>query len=190
MPDVLTATRYGVFGIFVLAVLAATASWLVRTQRVSPFTALGRGLKKLSDPLLKPVEARVYRAGGNPVRAGWWLVIGVAVAGVLIISLVTWLVETGFALRAASGGGPRYVAARVVDIAYNVVFIALLARVILSWIGIGRYTTWMRPAYWLTDWLVEPIRRVLPPFGALDFSPLVAVIALWLAHGLLIAVLV
>ncbi|HEX9704428.1 MAG TPA: YggT family protein [Gemmatimonadales bacterium] len=177
------------FGIFVVAVAAATASWLVRTQRVSPFTALGRGLKKVSDPLLKPVEARVYRAGGNPVRAGWWLVIGVAVAGVLVISLMTWLVEAGSDLRGVSGGGPRQVVARLVEIAYNVVFIALLARVILSWMGIGRYTKWMRPAYWLTDWLVEPIRRVLPPFGPLDWSPLVAVLALMLLRWVLLLVL-
>jgi len=28
--------------------------------------------------------------------------------------------------------------------------------------------------YWLTDWIVEPLRRILPPMGQLDFSPLVA----------------
>ena len=33
----------------------------------------------------------------------------------------------------------------------------------------------------LTDWLIEPIRRILPPLGMLDFSPLVA----WLLLSLL-----
>ncbi|HXF95534.1 MAG TPA: hypothetical protein VNI61_05480, partial [Gemmatimonadales bacterium] len=92
MPDFLTLIRYAVFGAFLLAAAAATASWLVRTRRISPFTPLGRGLKSLSDPLLKPVEARVYRAGGNPVNAGWWLVIGVAVLGVVALSVLQWLV--------------------------------------------------------------------------------------------------
>jgi YggT family protein len=81
--------------------------------------------------------------------------------------------------------GPRDLLALVFEIAYNVVFFALLARVILSWLGMGRYSKWMRPAYWLTDWLVEPIRRVLPPFGPLDWSPLVAVVALWIMRWLL-----
>jgi YggT family protein len=120
------------------------------------------------------------------VRAGWWLVIGVAVAGVLIISLVTWLVATAGSVSAAAGGGPRRLLAKLVENASYVVYVALLARVILSWMGIGRYTKWMRPAYWLTDWLVEPIRRILPPLGSLDWSPLVAVVALWLTTTLLL----
>src|SRR5207253_10880444 len=56
--------------------------------------------------------------------------------------------------------------------AYNVVFIALVVRVVASWFGRFRYTWWLRPAYVLTDWVVEPIRRLLPPGGALDWSPL------------------
>jgi uncharacterized protein YggT (Ycf19 family) len=37
----------------------------------------------------------------------------------------------------------------------------------------------MRPIYWLTDWIVEPIRRILPPTGAFDFSPVVALVVLY-----------
>lgn len=189
MPDLLTLVRYTVFGVFVLAAAAATASWLVRTRRVSPFGTLGRGLKKSSDLVIKPVEARVFRAGGNPVNAGWWLVIGVAVVGVIVISLAGWLLGAAGSVRVMAGYGPRGVAALVVEIVYDVLFFTVFARVILSWIGIGRYNRWMRPAYWLTDWLVEPIRRVLPPFGMFDFSPLVALVALWLLKRALLAVI-
>lgn len=179
MPDFLTLARYAVFTVFVVAAAAAVASWLVRTQRVSPFTPLGRGLKRFSDPLLKPVEVRLFRAGGNPVHAGSWLVIGVAVLGVVAITALTWLVDVTAHLRFVSRGGPRALLRSLVVIVYDVLFFALLARVILSWFGIGRYNRWVRPAYWLTDWLVEPIRRVLPPFGMFDFSPLVALLVLW-----------
>jgi YggT family protein len=41
-----------------------------------------------------------------------------------------------------------------------------------------RYSRWIRPAYILTDWFVEPIRRIVPTAGALDLSPLVAMILL------------
>jgi YggT family protein len=189
MPDFLTLARYAVFAVFIVALVAAVASWLVRTTRVSPFTPLGRGLKTFSDPLLKPVEARLFRAGGNPVHAGTWLVIGVAVLGVVAISALRWLVVLTAGFQLAAGRGPRAVIATVVIVAYDVLFFALLARVILSWLGIGRYTRWMRPVYWLTDWLVEPIRRVLPPVGMFDFSPLAALLALWVLKQLIFAVL-
>jgi YggT family protein len=188
MQEFFTVVRYAVFIAFAAALAAATASWLVRTRRVSPFTRLGRGLKALSDPVLKPVEMRLVRAGGNPVRAGWWLVIGVAVLGVLGLSALEWLVGLAASVQWAARGGPRAVFAVAVRVAYNVIFFALLARVLLAWFGIGRYTRWMRPAYWLTDWLVEPIRRVLPPVGMFDLSPLVALFVLWVLRQVLLSI--
>ena len=188
MPDIFTAARYAVFTLFVVALAAATASWLVRTRRVSPFTGLGRALKGASDPVIKRVEARLFRAGGNPVHAGWWLVIGVAVLGIVGLSLLEWLWGVAASVQGATGGGPRHLIARVVMITYEVLFFALLARVILSWFGMGRYNPWVRPLYWLTDWVVEPIRRLLPPWGMFDWSPLVALLTLWFLKSLVLAV--
>jgi uncharacterized protein YggT (Ycf19 family) len=34
----------------------------------------------------------------------------------------------------------------------------------------------------LTDWIVDPIRRILPPLGMIDLSPLVAYFALVALH--------
>jgi uncharacterized protein YggT (Ycf19 family) len=34
----------------------------------------------------------------------------------------------------------------------------------------------------LTEWLLEPLRRLLPPFGPLDLSPMVAYLLLWIAQ--------
>ena len=39
----------------------------------------------------------------------------------------------------------------------------------------------------LTDWLIEPIRRILPPVGMLDFSPLVAWLVLTLVRGFVLS---
>jgi len=175
----LALIRYTVVAVFVLAVLVATAAWLVRTRRVSPFGPVGRGLRQVTDPLLRPVEGRVVRAGGSPAHAGWWLVIGVAILGVLVVSLADWLVRAWHSLTDAARGGPRVMIARVVEIAFDVLILAVFLRAIASWLGAFRYSPWMRPVYWLTDWIVEPIRRLLPPTGAFDFSPVVALVVLY-----------
>ena len=70
MHDFRVLARYAVFAVFVLSVVVAFAAWLVRARRVSPFGALGRALRAASDPLIRPVEARLVRLGGNPVNAG------------------------------------------------------------------------------------------------------------------------
>jgi uncharacterized protein YggT (Ycf19 family) len=45
----------------------------------------------------------------------------------------------------------------------------------------------MRPAYVLTDWIVEPLRRALPPLGVFDLSPLAALFVVWAIQRLLLS---
>jgi uncharacterized protein YggT (Ycf19 family) len=41
----------------------------------------------------------------------------------------------------------------------------------------------------LTDWLIEPIRRILPPFGMFDFSPMVAWLVLYIVRDFIVGLL-
>src|SRR2546430_17641629 len=106
MPDLHTLARYAVFTAFTLSVLVACASWLVRARHVSPFGALGRMLRAASDPVIRPVEGRLVRLGGNPVNAGWWVVVGMAVGGGGFLSLLGWVVGAVYGLFSARRGGP------------------------------------------------------------------------------------
>lgn len=179
--------RYSVFAVFVVALGAAVASWLVRTRRVSPFSALGRSLRSASDVLIAPVERRVVRRGGNPLHAGTWLVIGVAVAGLLLIALIGWAQAVVTTAQARFNQGFWGVYHFAIGLVYSVLVVALLLRVIGTWFGVFEHTAWMRPAYWLTDWIVKPVRRVLPPLGNLDVTPIVAWLALWIIKSLLMS---
>ncbi len=189
MLELHSFARYAVFTVFSLAVLAALGSWLVRTRRVSPFGVPGRTLRAATDPFIRPVETRLVGLGGNPVHAGWWLVVVTAVAGVLLLSLLDWAVRSFHWAYGALTGGPRATLVFLIIAAYSVLVLALLLRVVASWFGMFRYSRWMRPAYRLTDWLVEPIRRLLPPMGMIDFSPLVAWLILWIFRQLLLAII-
>jgi len=180
--------RYVVFTAFALAVLAAVASWLVRTRRVSPFSALGRILRT-SDVVIVPVERRLVRMGGNPVHAGIWLAVIVAIVGILVISLAQWAINTGFLVSGALQGGPRALAVLAIRSAYSVLVFAIFVRVIASWFGAFAYNRWVRWAYVLTDWIVEPIRRILPSFGPLDISPLAAWLVLFVVQRILVSIL-
>ena len=181
--------RYTVFGLVALSAVIALCSWLVRTRRVSPFGALGKTLRAISDPVIRPFERRLVRMGGNPANAGGWLIVVTAVLGIVVLSLAGWLVQTFYVAQAAAQSGPRGTASLVVEIVYKIVIVALMVRIIASWFGLLRYSKWIRPAYILTDWIVEPLRRVIPPLGAMDVTPLVAWFALWLirmvAHSVL-----
>jgi YggT family protein len=183
--DTLTVTRYAVFAIFALSALVAFGSWLVRTRRISPFTPLGRSLRAITDPIVRPVERRLVRMGGNPVNAGWWLVIVVAAGGVIFISLMGWAVDAFPAAASQVAGGPAETLRLIVEIAYKIVFYAILVRVVASWLGYFQYMRWLRPVYMLTDWIVLPMRRIIPPIGMIDLSPFAALLALMALKWLL-----
>src|SRR2546428_11491957 len=126
MYDVHTILRMLVLAAFCLAAVVALAGWLVRTRRVSPFGVFGRTLRSVTDPVLRPVETRLVRLGGNPVHAGWWLVVLVAVAGVLLLSLIDWLLPPAPRFFPAATRGPASFFAFLLAAAANPPLLPLL----------------------------------------------------------------
>jgi uncharacterized protein YggT (Ycf19 family) len=73
-----------------------------------------------------------------------------------------------------------------------VYFLLIFAYILMSWFRLP-YSIWLnRIQRFLYD-VVEPylriFRRFIPPFGPLDLSPIVAILALWIVSGLVIRIL-
>lgn len=166
--------------------LIAVLDWAVRTRRINPFSSIARFCRRAIDPLLEPIEARVVRSGGLPSQAPWWGLAAVVVIGVLTIVLLQWLRTAVLTVSFAASRGGMGIAALVVEAAFETLWFALIVRVIVSWIGM-RYSWWARIAFNLTDWLVKPIARALPPLGIIDFSVFAAMIVVWLAEKLVLS---
>jgi len=67
----------------------------------------------------------------------------------------------------------------IIQLAFQVIYICLIARVIVSWFNIyssGEIVQWI---YRITDPIIRPIQQILPPMAiGIDFSPLVAIFLL------------
>ncbi len=176
--------RYIVFGIFVLASLAALGSWAVRTRRISPFSKSANFIRRATDPVLKPIESKILRKGGNPQTAEWWLLGGTIIGGIVVISMAGWILSEFQSLSLAGRQGPGALLRRAIYYAGRIVSFAIIIRVIGSWFGAARHNRFMRPVYFLTDWIVEPLRRIIPPFGMIDISPLVAYFIIIILTGM------
>ena len=72
--------------------------------------------------------------------------------------------------------------ARLIDLYSLVVLVA----VVLSWVRVDRRNPLVTITRHLTEPVLAPIRKVLPPMGGLDFSALVLLIALQILKGLLV----
>jgi YggT family protein len=173
----------------VYASIVALTHWAVKSRRLNPFGVWPRLVRRLSDPVLLPLERRIIRAGGGPQDAPLWLVGLVIGGGLLLLSLTHWLLGMAGSLSMLAGGGSRVWLRVLVSAAFTVLMAAILIRVIASWVGIGPYRRWMRPFYVLTDWLIDPIRRILPAVGMFDFSPMVAWLVLYVVRGFVLGML-
>jgi YggT family protein len=182
-------TRSLVVAAFVYAVVVACTHWAVRSRRLSPFGAWPRFVRRMSEPVLLPLERRIVRAGGGPSDAPLWLLGIVVVGGLVLISLVRWAIGIAYELGALSQGSPRDWLIAAVSWAFRLMMLALLVRVVGSWFSLSPYSRWMRPFVVLTEWLLEPLRRVLPLFGPLDLSPMVAYLLLWIAQQAIVRAL-
>jgi YggT family protein len=178
----------------IVAALAAGAAvaathWAVRSKRLNAFGAWPRLVRRTSDPLLQPLERRIVRMGGNPQNAPFWLLGLVVAAGLVAIGLFRWIAGMALAVGALAGSGPVTWAAALLRVAFSVLKFALIVRVIASWFGVSPFTRWMRPVIWLTDWIIRPLRRVVPPLGPIDITPLVAWLILIVAEGVVFSIL-
>ncbi|NIM49190.1 MAG: hypothetical protein GTN62_04515 [Gemmatimonadales bacterium] len=181
--------RFVVFALFLFSGAVAFGSWAVRTRRISPFSRPGQLIRKTTDPILAPIETWLLRRGSNPQNAGWWLVGVSIVGGIVVITTAQWIAVQLVRTAGAAASGPRGIVRLLIYYASQIVLLALIVRVIGSWFRVGRYNRWMRPAYFLTDWIVEPLRRVVPSMGMIDITPLVAWFLLLLARGLVLSVI-
>ncbi|MEO8563098.1 MAG: YggT family protein [bacterium] len=163
----------------ILGVVAA-ADWAVRTRRLNPFGGVARFMRAQVDPRLGGVERQVMRAGGRATATPWWaLVVYVVIAALAlsVLGMVATLVQE--ASMATTLGAVGYL---VLFIRWTFGFLrlALLVRVLSSWFPALASTRWIRWSYGATDWMLRPLRRLIPTIGVIDITPLVAYFALQL----------
>lgn len=168
--------------------VGSALAWGVRTRRISPFSAVARVTRSVMDPLIGPVELRVIRAGGGGAAAPWWALVAVLLAGFALLALLNFVRDALVQAYVASSRGTGGIVRLAVMWSFAVLQLAILARVILSWVG-GTYSRFGRIVVGMTEWLVGPLRRVLPTFGAFDLSPIVAWILLNIVQGLVLRAL-
>ena len=164
--------------------------WLVRTRRLNPFGPVARFFRSSVDPLLAPVERRVVRAGGSPASAPWWALVAVVVGGILLLQLLRFVGGQIVAVATAASGGPRGVLVFLASATLAVLQLALLVRVVSSWVRVSPYSPWVRWSFGLTEWILAPLRRVVPTIGGMiDITPIIAYYLIRIVGGAVVGAL-
>ncbi|HSY83372.1 MAG TPA: YggT family protein [Gemmatimonadaceae bacterium] len=182
---VIGVLRYVFLGAAGLTGIVCAGDWLVRTRRLSPFGPAARFFRKTVDPAIAPVEHAVVRSGGLPSSAPLWALLAVIIAGIIVLSLLGVVRDNIILILRAAAFGPRALLSVLLGWTIGFLQLALIVRVMASWVRISPYSRWVRWSFILTEWLVRPLRKRLPNVGMFDISPIVAWAILWAIGALL-----
>jgi YggT family protein len=174
---------------FALVVLAAVFAvfclidWMVRTRRVNVFGTLARFTRSKIDPILEPIERRVVRAGGNPASAPLWALAAVVIGGILLISVLDFIRAEILGLSLAAQLGPRGYLRLLVAYTFDFLRVALMVRVVSSWLPVSPYSGWIRWSYAVSEPMLKPLRQIIPAMGPIDITPIIAYFLIGFLQG-------
>ena len=78
---------------------------------------------------------------------------------------------------------------RAIDFVFVLLNLAILLRVLFSWIRPDPYNPLVRLIHQITDPILAPLRRYIPPVAGMDITPIVAIIILELVRSIVLALL-
>ncbi|HEX7034587.1 MAG TPA: YggT family protein [Pseudomonadales bacterium] len=154
------------------------ARFLLQACRVDFYNPISQGLVKATDPVLRPV--RMVLPGYRNLDFAAFL------AAVLVQILLI------MSLSALYGGYVGSVVTliaqavlRVILLVIQIFWWSILIVIIAGWIAPGSYHPALALLQQITEPLLAPARRLLPPLGGLDFSPIVVFLILGVIERIL-----
>lgn len=165
-----------VFGLYLLAVLLRFLLQWARADFNNPVSQL---VVTVTNPLLRPLRRWVPGYRGVDI-ASLVLLLALKMLELFLVALVS-------AGRVPAPAGLLVLSfAGLLQFTLYVFLFAVLIQVVLSWVAPGAYNPATVILYRLTEPLLGRARRLLPPVGGIDFSPIVVLVGLQLCQILVI----
>ncbi len=168
-----------------IIIVAVIALMIVRmiadAMDLNPFAWTSRTVRRLSDGLVVPVRGSLRGFGIDTKFAPVVVILIAIVLGWFVLQLVGTIAGMVEGIIASVQGGAVF---RLIGfIIYGLISIYILfivIRIVFSWGMLSDTNRVMRFLVDVTEPLLGPLRRMIPPLGWLDISPLVAILILWL----------
>jgi YggT family protein len=163
------------FGLYIAIVMIR---FLLQWARADFYNPISQFVVKVTSPVLRPMRKVIPGYGGLDLSA-------------LVLAWLLKAVELAL-LSMLLGLGRNPLAALIwaipalVGLMISIFLFGILIRVILSWVNPDPYNPAVALLNRITDPIMVPAQRLVPPIGGIDLSPMVAMIGLVLLEMLLL----
>ena len=164
------------FGLYLLVIMLRLILQIVRADFYNP---LSQFLVKVTNPPLKPLRRFIPGVAGIDMAS---------VVLLLVLKIIEILLLAVFPNYPALElvGLPLLATAELVALVVNVFLFAIIIQAILSWVNPGTYNPVSSLLHQLTEPVLGPFRKMIPPVSGMDLSPLAAIIAIVLVKMLIV----
>jgi YggT family protein len=157
--------------LFTLYITVVLLRFILQLSRADFYNPISQFLVKATAPLLNPLRRAIPGVLGVDVSS---LVLALGlhmIATVLLLTINNWSLGNYLLL-------PLWAVLGCLNLVVKLYFFAIIASIVLSWVAPGSY----HPAILLLNQITEPVmapfRKIIPPMGGLDLSPIFVFIAI------------
>ncbi len=173
--------RWAVVAVIIAVIVIMVLRLIATAADLNPFNWFSRTTRRLSDPFVMPVRGGMMRVGVDPKFSPLVVILITVLLGWYFLQLCEEIANTiaGLILsiaRANAISALGYILFGAVSIYMLLIFI----RIVFSWGQLSYSNRLMRFLVNTTEPLLGPLRRIIPPLGAMDISPIFAFLLLWL----------
>jgi YggT family protein len=148
---------------------------------LNPFSRPVLLVRQLTDPLVTPVRRALAGFGFSPNLAPLVTILIVILVGWLAQQLAIGIITTTYnVLASAIARRPVLLVGHLLYGLLGIYSLLIFTRIIFSWGQVGYGNRVMRFLIRTTEPLLGPLRRMIPPLGFFDISPIVAFLLIWL----------
>lgn len=170
-----------IFSIYILAVMLR---FILQWSRADFYNPLSQLLVKITNPPLKPLRRFIPGWGGVDFAA----IVLMIVLKVIEIGLTSLIKGVSFSV----GILILTAVSELVGLAIMLFIAMIIVSVILSWVGQGSQNPMVGLLHQMTEPVLSPFRKIIPPLGGIDLSPILAIVSLqiikifadWSLHSL------
>ena len=166
-----------IFGVIVLMIVRL----ITDLMDLNPFGWASRTVRRVTDWLVIPVRGGLRDVGADPKFAP----LVVILIAILLGFFLAWLAETIFVtvigvIESTRRGAIITLFGYIIYGLLSLYLLLISMRVIFGWARLSYRNRLMRFLVDTTEPLLGPLRRMIPPLGMFDISPLVAMLIIWL----------
>ena len=168
-----------------LIILAVIVLMIIRliadAMDLNPFAWTSRTVRRLSDGFIMPVRGGLRGFGIDTKFAPLVVILLAILLGYFLLRLVGAIAMTLAGVLVSVQTGALFWGLGFILFGLISIYILLIIiRIVFSWGRISYTNRVMRFLVNTTEPLLGPLRRMIPPLGWMDISPLVAILILWL----------